>query len=138
MSFDRPNQGLVVELDRGYDAFSIHPPALPNPSHFFANAASTGSLIKNTINVVLAIVSDAVIVRPVSRASQGILLTESQVYRTFIVWNCNYFAIILPILVLFADAGMSVHRMIFSGGADRYGWRHGCLVCLHALPDEDR
>ncbi|TFK91221.1 hypothetical protein K466DRAFT_483239 [Polyporus arcularius HHB13444] len=83
--------GLVVELDRGYEAFSIHPPALPNPSHFFANAASSGSLIKNTINVVLAIISDAVIV-----------------YRTFIVWNCNYFAIILPILVLFADAGMGV------------------------------
>ncbi|TFK81015.1 hypothetical protein K466DRAFT_502877 [Polyporus arcularius HHB13444] len=82
---------LAVEMSRAYGAYSVHPPDLPNPSLYYANAASTGSLIKNTINVVQAIISDAVIV-----------------YRTFIVWNSNYFVIILPILILMADAGLGI------------------------------
>ncbi|RPD53160.1 hypothetical protein L226DRAFT_522578 [Lentinus tigrinus ALCF2SS1-7] len=87
--------GLVVEMHRGYQAFSVHPPELPNPSRFFADASSTGSLIKNGINVVQAIISDMVIV-----------------YRTFIVWNCSYLVIILPVLVFLADAGMGIWSVI--------------------------
>lgn len=69
-------QSIVVEMQRGWEAFSIHPPNLPNPSLFFANASSTGSLIKNSINVVQAIISDVVIVSHVYCKVQGGSLTN--------------------------------------------------------------
>ncbi|KAI0720839.1 hypothetical protein C8T65DRAFT_567221 [Cerioporus squamosus] len=82
---------LIVEMHRAYEAYSVNPLALPNPTKYYANAASPQSLIKNTINVVQAIISDAVIV-----------------YRTWVVWNGNYFVIIVPFLTLIADAAMGV------------------------------
>ncbi len=84
-------QDLIVEMYRGYHAFSVSGPkggTLPNPSAFYANAATPESLVKNSITVSLAIISDVIIV-----------------YRTFIVWNFNYLVVLIPIGLLFGDIG---------------------------------
>ncbi|RDX42193.1 hypothetical protein OH76DRAFT_1363262 [Lentinus brumalis] len=85
---------LIVEMYRGYHAFSVSGPkggTLPNPSAFYANAATPESLVKNSITVSLAIISDVIIV-----------------YRTFIVWNFNYLVVLIPIGLLFGDIALGI------------------------------
>ncbi|KAI0742018.1 hypothetical protein C8Q80DRAFT_171004 [Daedaleopsis nitida] len=89
---------LVVEMVRGWTAFSVPdggPEVRPNPAEFYSHAATPLSLVKNSINVIAGIISDAIIV-----------------YRTFIVWNCNYWIIIVPVLVFLADVAMGIWSVI--------------------------
>ena len=58
-------QDLVVEMIRGYHAFGIHGKELPNPSAFYANAAAPESLVKNALNVIVAVISDIIMVSSV-------------------------------------------------------------------------
>lgn len=55
-------QDLIVEIWRGYHAFSVKGKMLPNPSLFYADPATPESLVKNALNVIVALISDAIIV----------------------------------------------------------------------------
>ena len=93
---------------RAYHAFSVSGPrgqVLPNPSTFYANAASPESLVKNSITVALAIISDFIIV-----------------YRTFIVWNFNWLIVFVPIGLLLGDIGT-------------YAYALGCGFWVERRPD---
>ena len=63
-------QDLVVEMIRGFHAFAIHGTALPNPSAFYANAAAPESLVKNALNVIVAVISDMIMVSGMRRGLQ--------------------------------------------------------------------
>ncbi|KAI0739202.1 hypothetical protein C8Q80DRAFT_236948 [Daedaleopsis nitida] len=79
---------------RAYHAFSVSGAKgelLANPGLFYADAATPESLLKNSITVALAIISDIIIV-----------------YRTFIVWNFSFTVIAIPIALLCADIAFGI------------------------------
>ncbi|KAI0760049.1 hypothetical protein C8Q74DRAFT_1208601 [Fomes fomentarius] len=85
---------LIVELVRAWHAFSVSGPTgdiLADPAKFYSNAATPESLVKNSITVALAIISDVIMV-----------------YRTFIVWNFSMWTILLPSALLCADIAMGI------------------------------
>ncbi|KAI0739179.1 hypothetical protein C8Q80DRAFT_235173 [Daedaleopsis nitida] len=80
---------LITGMIREYNAFGVtgaKGEIPPNPTLFYANSATPLSLLKNSIIVALAIISDIIIV-----------------YRTFIVWNCSILVIVAPVGLLCAD-----------------------------------
>ncbi|KAI0754219.1 hypothetical protein C8Q80DRAFT_1137674 [Daedaleopsis nitida] len=79
---------IVGDAIRGYEAFSApdDPNVLPNPSLYYRDVATPLSLMKNSIIILGALLSDAVIV-----------------YRTYVVWSGSYLATSLPFLLLLAD-----------------------------------
>ncbi|RPD64514.1 hypothetical protein L226DRAFT_506273 [Lentinus tigrinus ALCF2SS1-7] len=82
----------IIEMHRAYHAFSVPGPnILPNPSAAYVDPATPESLVKNSITVALAIISDVVIV-----------------YRTFIVWDSNYVIILIPMGLLFSDIALGI------------------------------
>ncbi|KAI0760067.1 hypothetical protein C8Q74DRAFT_1208800 [Fomes fomentarius] len=85
---------LVVEVIRGYQALAVSGPKgaiLADPAAFWANPATTGSMIKNTVTIVLAIISDCIMV-----------------YRTYIVYNMNWLVIVAPVGLLLGDIGVGI------------------------------
>ncbi|KAI0642526.1 hypothetical protein C8Q79DRAFT_917316 [Trametes meyenii] len=85
---------LVVEMIRGYRAFSVKGTEPPNPAHFYADPATPASLLKNALNVIVAVVSDGIIV-----------------YRTFIVWNMNLAVILIPTATILANIAIGIWAM---------------------------
>ncbi|KAI0676597.1 hypothetical protein C8Q78DRAFT_34271 [Trametes maxima] len=85
---------LVVEMVRGYHAFSVKGKEPPNPALFYADPATPESLLKNALNVVVAVVSDGIIV-----------------YRTFIVWNMNLAVVLVPTATVFANIAIGIWAM---------------------------
>ncbi|KAI0642529.1 hypothetical protein C8Q79DRAFT_917043 [Trametes meyenii] len=83
---------FVVLIVRAYEGYSINAPGeLINPSAIYANPSSTLSLLKNAMNIVVAIVSDAIIV-----------------YRTYVVWNYNIWIVLAPIGLFMGDTAVGV------------------------------
>ncbi|KAI0332878.1 hypothetical protein GY45DRAFT_1368869 [Cubamyces sp. BRFM 1775] len=85
---------LVVEMIRGFHAFAIHGTALPNPSAFYANAAAPESLVKNALNVIVAVISDMIMV-----------------YRTFVIWNMNLAIVLIPSGLILANIAIGIWAM---------------------------
>ncbi|KAI0657010.1 hypothetical protein C8Q70DRAFT_1007688 [Cubamyces menziesii] len=85
---------LVVEMIRGYHAFGIHGKELPNPSAFYANAAAPESLVKNALNVIVAVISDMIMV-----------------YRTFVIWNMNLAIVLVPSGLILANIAIGIWAM---------------------------
>ncbi|TBU55344.1 hypothetical protein BD310DRAFT_689047 [Dichomitus squalens] len=79
---------IVVEMLRGYEAVGSHQGERPDPEAYYANPATTKSLIKNYIITAESFLSDAVIV-----------------YRTFIVWNQNLLVITIPFMLFLSSIG---------------------------------
>lgn len=67
----RAIQDLIVEIWRGYHAFSVKGKELPNPSLFYADPATPESLVKNALNVIVALISDAIIVSRIALGRHG-------------------------------------------------------------------
>ncbi|KAI0739188.1 hypothetical protein C8Q80DRAFT_1204699 [Daedaleopsis nitida] len=79
---------------RAYSAFSVSGAMGqigPNPSLFFANSTTPLSLVKNSLTVALAIISDIIIV-----------------YRTYVVWSCNLCIIAIPVGLLCTDTAFGI------------------------------
>ncbi|KAI8976650.1 hypothetical protein BD414DRAFT_539195 [Trametes punicea] len=85
---------LIVEMIRGYHAFGIHGAQPPNPSAFYADASTPESLLKNALNVIVAVISDLIMV-----------------YRTFIIWNMNIAVILIPTGIIFANIAIGIWAM---------------------------
>ncbi|KAI0739187.1 hypothetical protein C8Q80DRAFT_235591 [Daedaleopsis nitida] len=64
---------------------------LPNPSLFYADVTTAPSLIKNSLTVALAIISDFIIV-----------------YRTYVVWSASVWIILIPTGLLCADIAFGI------------------------------
>lgn len=64
-------QDLIVEIWRGYHAFSVKGKMLPNPSLFYADPATPESLVKNALNIIVALISDAIIVSCITLGRRG-------------------------------------------------------------------
>ncbi|KAI0760050.1 hypothetical protein C8Q74DRAFT_1220819 [Fomes fomentarius] len=97
---------LVTEMVRAWDAFSVagaKGEVLANPAKFYSNPATPESLVKNSITVALAVISDGIIV-----------------YRTFVVWNFSILIIAVPVGLLCADVGTSTSVQI--------DWRDGYIL----------
>ncbi|KAI0739180.1 hypothetical protein C8Q80DRAFT_1275331 [Daedaleopsis nitida] len=80
---------LINGMVRDYHAFGVSGAKgeiQPNPTLFYADSATPLSLLKNSMIVALAIISDLIIV-----------------YRTFIVWNRSLLVIVVPVGLLCAD-----------------------------------
>ncbi|EPS95742.1 hypothetical protein FOMPIDRAFT_87250 [Fomitopsis schrenkii] len=78
---------LVVDWARVITAFTGD----TSPALYYAGLTSAASVFKTAMYTAVTIVSDAFIV-----------------YRTFIVWNFNYFVIGLPFLLFLADSAMGI------------------------------
>lgn len=53
-------QDVIVELIRGYHAFGVHGDERPDPASFFADPATSESMVKNSLTTSLAIISDII------------------------------------------------------------------------------
>ncbi|KAI0716368.1 hypothetical protein C8Q76DRAFT_723947 [Earliella scabrosa] len=73
-----------------YNAFSVSPSGAPHSPIQMAEVP-TATLIKNLITIMLALISDAIMV-----------------YRTFIIWNLKVAVIIVPVLLLLGDIGLGI------------------------------
>ena len=87
-----------MEMHRSYHAYSVPDmKSPPNPAAAYADPATPESLVKNSITVALAIISDVIIV-----------------YRTYVVWDFRYSIVLVPTGLLFGDVGKCAPR----GAAD--------------------
>lgn len=76
-------------MHRSYHAYSVPDmKSPPNPAAAYADPATPESLVKNSITVALAIISDVIIV-----------------YRTYVVWDFRYSIVLVPTGLLFGDVG---------------------------------
>ncbi|KAH9886055.1 hypothetical protein C8Q73DRAFT_659099 [Cubamyces lactineus] len=83
---------VVTGLVMAYDAFAIQGDGeVPDPNVIYGNPSSKLSLMKNAMNIVVAILSDIIIV-----------------YRTYIVWNLNIWAILTPVGLLASDTALGI------------------------------
>ncbi|KAL1946351.1 hypothetical protein VTO73DRAFT_15478 [Trametes versicolor] len=82
---------LVIGLVRTYQGYAFNGIELPNPAAVYADPSSTLSVLKNAMNFIVAVVSDAIIV-----------------YRAFIVWNNNYWVILVPFGLLLGDVALGI------------------------------
>ncbi|KAI0716386.1 hypothetical protein C8Q76DRAFT_616742 [Earliella scabrosa] len=85
---------LAVEMERVYISFRVsgETGATPgDPAKFWANPTTTGSMIKNTITILLAIISDFIIV-----------------WRTYVIWQRNILVILGPVVLLLADIAVGI------------------------------
>ncbi|KAJ8464052.1 hypothetical protein ONZ51_g9847 [Trametes cubensis] len=82
---------FVVGFIRTYQGYSVHGTERPDPEALYADPSSTLSLLKNAMNIVVAIISDAIIV-----------------YRTFMVWNMNVWIILAPVGLLLGDTAVGI------------------------------
>lgn len=117
-------QNLVIEMVRAWEAFSVSGPTgevLADPGKYYADAATPLSLVKNSITVALAMISDGIIVRPrfcyppahsqyEDQAHTYITCGVVQVWRTFVVWNFSIIVIALTVALFCADLGRSEFR----------------------------
>ncbi|KAI0716401.1 hypothetical protein C8Q76DRAFT_616247 [Earliella scabrosa] len=85
----------VLALVRTYQAFGVHGGARPDPEGFFADPANPLAAAKNSFNIILTLISDAIIV-----------------YRTFVLWNFNVYVIILPVLAILANIALGVLTIV--------------------------
>ncbi|KAI0332864.1 hypothetical protein GY45DRAFT_419878 [Cubamyces sp. BRFM 1775] len=83
---------VVTGLIMAYDAFAIEGDGeVPDPDVIYGNPSSKLSLMKNAMNVVVAILSDIIIV-----------------YRTYVVWNLNIWAVLTPVGLLASDTAVGI------------------------------
>ncbi|EIW55370.1 uncharacterized protein TRAVEDRAFT_51493 [Trametes versicolor FP-101664 SS1] len=82
---------FVVAIIRTYQGYAVTGTERPNPAAVYADPSSTLSLLKNAMNIVVAIISDAIIV-----------------YRTFVVWNMNYYVVLAPFGLLLGDTAVGI------------------------------
>ncbi|KAI0739192.1 hypothetical protein C8Q80DRAFT_236278 [Daedaleopsis nitida] len=85
---------LVNGMVRAYQAFGVsgaNGEIAPDPNLYYANSSTPLSLLKNSMIVALAIISDFIIV-----------------YRTFIVWNFSFLVIAIPAGLLCADIAFGI------------------------------
>ncbi|KAI8976640.1 hypothetical protein BD414DRAFT_160084 [Trametes punicea] len=82
---------FVVGIIRSYEGYSVKGTAPPDPAAIYADPSSTLSLMKNAMNIVVAIISDIIIV-----------------YRTFIVWNMNWWIILAPVGLCMGDTAVGI------------------------------
>ncbi|KAI0630962.1 hypothetical protein C8Q77DRAFT_1062410 [Trametes polyzona] len=79
----------VFAMIRAYQAFAPHGHGPPDPERYYENTSTPLCLIKNSLEIVMSIVSDLIIV-----------------YRTFIVWDVNSLAFAFPICLLGLNIGL--------------------------------
>ncbi|EIW55361.1 uncharacterized protein TRAVEDRAFT_74190 [Trametes versicolor FP-101664 SS1] len=82
---------FVVAIVRTYQGYAVTGTERPNPAAVYADPSSTLSLLKNAMNIVVAIISDAIIV-----------------YRAFIVWNMNYYVVLVPLGLLMGGTAVGI------------------------------
>ena len=61
--------------------------------------------IGNSAGLVITFLVDSLLVRINSFTQEEILNSVLQIYRCWVVWNSNYYVIVLPILILVASTG---------------------------------
>ncbi|KAI0764520.1 hypothetical protein BD413DRAFT_166953 [Trametes elegans] len=82
---------LCVETSRGSQAFFTKGHTRPNPTEFYADPSTPLAVLKNTLNVVVSITSDTIMV-----------------YRTFLIWHRNRAVVLFPLGVLFANIAIAI------------------------------
>ncbi|KAI0657019.1 hypothetical protein C8Q70DRAFT_920445 [Cubamyces menziesii] len=82
---------FVVGLIRAYEAYSMHGAERPDPVAVYGSSSSRLSLMKNAMNIVVAIISDVIIV-----------------YRTYMVWNLSIWIILAPVGLLLGDTAIGI------------------------------
>ncbi|RPD75379.1 hypothetical protein L226DRAFT_612450 [Lentinus tigrinus ALCF2SS1-7] len=90
----------VLALVRTYQAFGVPLGGRPDPGAFYANPATKLSLAKNSFNVILTFLSDIIIV-----------------FRTYVIWNGNWFVIVLPVCLMIVNLTLGVFTLIALGSA---------------------
>ncbi|KAI0716399.1 hypothetical protein C8Q76DRAFT_405730 [Earliella scabrosa] len=81
----------VLALVRTYEAFGVHGHQRPDPTAYFADPANPLAAAKNSFNIILTLISDAIIV-----------------YRTFVLWNHNFLVIVFPVAAILANIALGV------------------------------
>ncbi|KAI0666814.1 hypothetical protein C8Q78DRAFT_1057139 [Trametes maxima] len=71
--------GTGIAVARAYGAYAIHGNQPPNPVSTYSDTSSPLVLIKNSLNVVVAMIFDVIMI-----------------YRTFILWSMNIWSIVVP------------------------------------------
>ena len=97
---------------RVYHSFCVSGPKgtiLADPAKFYADPTTMGSMGTNTITIVLAIISDFIIVSAtlLNPRDPSLIIPHTQVYRTYIVWHRSVVIIVLPVALLLGDIGTS-------------------------------
>ncbi|KAH9886038.1 hypothetical protein C8Q73DRAFT_291165 [Cubamyces lactineus] len=82
---------FIVGLIRAYEAYSMHGAERPDPVAVYGSSSSRLSLMKNAMNIVVAIISDVIIV-----------------YRTYMVWNLSIWIILAPVGLLLGDTAIGI------------------------------
>ncbi|KAI0764541.1 hypothetical protein BD413DRAFT_482523 [Trametes elegans] len=82
---------FVVGLIRTYQGYAVHGSTPITPGDLYSNPSTPLSLIKNAMNVVVALLSDIIIV-----------------YRTFIVWNMNVWIILAPLGLFLGNTAVGI------------------------------
>ncbi|RPD53164.1 hypothetical protein L226DRAFT_507137 [Lentinus tigrinus ALCF2SS1-7] len=82
---------LVAEMIRTYDGYGVHNNKPPDPSAFFANPATPGSLLKNSLTTVMAVISDMIMV-----------------YRTLTIWSYHWVVILIPGGLVLANIALAI------------------------------
>lgn len=108
---DLPRQVVVLEMILAYHAFAVSgPDALANPNTVYNDVGSTVSVVRNACTIVLAIISDLIIVCLVPVISYMTVTADQrmqyQVYRTYLVWTGSVFVILVPAGLLLLNVGM--------------------------------
>ncbi|KAI0332883.1 hypothetical protein GY45DRAFT_1245882 [Cubamyces sp. BRFM 1775] len=81
---------FAVGMLRAYEAYSMHGAERPDPVAVYGDSSSRLSVLKNTSNIVVATILDAVIV-----------------YRTYMVWNRSIRVVLVPVALLLGDTAMA-------------------------------
>ncbi|KAI8976624.1 hypothetical protein BD414DRAFT_422788 [Trametes punicea] len=84
-------QDFVVGLIRAYEAYRVRGTGEADPYAVYGDNSSTLSLMKNAMNVVVAIISDVIIV-----------------HRTYMVWNRSTLAVLAPVGLLIGDTAVGI------------------------------
>ncbi|KAI0760056.1 hypothetical protein C8Q74DRAFT_1293638 [Fomes fomentarius] len=86
---------VIVELIRGYHAFSVHGSERPDPAFFFADPATSESMVKNSLTTSLAIISDIIMV-----------------YRTLNVCGYHLLVMLVPGSLVLADMVLGIWSIV--------------------------
>ncbi|KAI0739175.1 hypothetical protein C8Q80DRAFT_1275327 [Daedaleopsis nitida] len=115
----------VLALTRTYQAFGVHGGVRPDPTAYYADPANSLAAAKNSFNIVLTLISDAIIVSAIGfhgapsrfpAASCGRAKSKvssmGSVYRTFVLWNHNVWVILLPVSTVLANIALGVLTIV--------------------------
>ncbi|KAI0739199.1 hypothetical protein C8Q80DRAFT_236686 [Daedaleopsis nitida] len=85
----------IITLIRAYEAFSVHENRVRDPVGFYADPRTPCSITKDTINISLTLISDALIV-----------------YRTYVIWDRTLLFAVVPSCVLIGNSVLGVFALI--------------------------